>query len=280
MWCRRSRLLFWLTGLTVLLVAGRARAGVEAWRVNEVGAEPRFVELYAPPSASADNCFFPTTSLEIFDGAGVVQHTLRPFHGTTCYQGDFYFVFAPTGGDSPLPYPLDPAGGQVCFGSSGIRYDCVRWGAISVAISDQDAPGDASAAPALVAGTALARVGDTGVVGDDFVLQEPTPRGPNDGGVWTPPDAGPPPPDAAPVPDATPVPDAGPDARVLPIVPDARAEPPVFLNAEPGGGGCGCAVAGRGSRANGAAAAWLLAALGGLGLAYQRRHQRRRRHRP
>ena len=269
----------WLAGLTALAAFGGmphdARAGVDAWRINEVGADPRFVELYAPPSADADNCFFPTTRLEILDGAGVVQATLQPFNSTTCFAGDTYFLFAPTGGDSAMPYPLDPAGGQVCFRSSMIRYDCVRWGAISHAVGDQDAPADTTVGAVPGTGQALARVSDTGVVASDFVLQAPTPRGPNDGSPWNPPDAGPPHPDAALPPDAEPIPDAQPDGPMQPELPDARPSAPNFLNAQPGGGGCSCTVGGRparGGEAAGAALA-LLVALGGLGLAHQRRHQ-------
>ena len=72
---------------------------------------------------------------------------------------------------------------------------------------------------------------------------EPTPRQPNDGTAWFPPDAGPPP-------DA----DLRPDAVVLdafvfydsPPRPhfDARVEP-AWLSASPGGGACACKVDGR-----------------------------------
>ncbi len=58
------------------LPSERAWAGIDAWRVNEVfvssGGDTtvRFVELYAPPSPQIDNCFFPTTSLEIVRRGG------------------------------------------------------------------------------------------------------------------------------------------------------------------------------------------------------------------
>src|SRR6185503_11117588 len=91
-------------GLTALAAFGGvlgapaiAHAGVESWRVNEVATSPRFVELYAPPSADADNCFFPTTHLELIDGAGVLTHVLVPFTSTRCFAGDTYFVFAAAG---------------------------------------------------------------------------------------------------------------------------------------------------------------------------------------
>ena len=242
----------WASGLTVLAALGAAggvaHAGVEAWRVNEVGAEPRLVELYAPPSELADNCFFPSTRLEVLDGAGGVVGTVQPFSSTVCFAGDTYFLFAPAGGDASLPYALDASGGQVCVRSGTIRYDCVRWGAIRHAVVDQEAPADTSAAPAMGAGQSLARVSTTGVVASDFVLGAPTPRAPNDGSPWFPPDAGPPPVDAAGSIDAWPADDAEPvaDAPVPEAHEDARLEPPGFLNAAPGGGGCGVVRAGQG----------------------------------
>jgi hypothetical protein len=141
---------------------------------------------------------------------------------------------------------------------------------VSVAVTDQTGAGDGSAAPALAGGAALERRADTDVVAADFGLDAPTPRGPNDGTPWMPPDAGPLP-DAGPEPDAAPVPDAAPpvDAGIFPdappgLFPDARTEPPAWLDAEPGGGG-GCAVGARSGRSGG----WLV--LLALALVYGRR---------
>jgi hypothetical protein len=47
-----------LTALAVLAAEPEVHAGVEAWR-NEVSADPRFVELHAPPSPDADHCLSP-----------------------------------------------------------------------------------------------------------------------------------------------------------------------------------------------------------------------------
>jgi hypothetical protein len=249
-----------------------AFAGVEAWRVNEVVSEPgqptlRYVELYAPPSGAPDNCFFSTTRLEVLDAAGVVVGTVTPFPATTCYGGDTYFLFATSeaaaafgvDADASLSVVPAPVAGQVCLRSGAIRYDCARWGAVSVAVVDQENPADMSSAPSIPAGLALTRIADTSVVSADFDIGARTPRGPNDGTPWFPPDAGPPPPDAAPAPDAPPPADAAPppafDATPIDFT-DARESPPVFLDAEPGGGGCSV-----GHRAGGGTAMLVLLAL-------------------
>src|SRR5688572_22862489 len=244
-----------------LLESAPVSAGVEAWRVNEV--EPRYVELYAPPTRVADTCFFPGTVLELLDGAGVVRASVQPFGVVTCFAGDTYFVFATAdsgiGADASLPFALDAAGGQVCLRSGALRYDCVRWGAVSQAVVDQSGPDDNSVAPAIAAGQALVRIGDTDVVVDDFELGAPTPRGPNDGTPWFPPDAGPDAgtADAGAVDGGVVEEDAG-DLADASTRPDARLEPPAWLHAEPGGGGCRAS-------GEGAGAAWLvLLALAGL----------------
>jgi hypothetical protein len=244
-----------IMGAGALLVGsvGRAEAGVEAWRVNEVassnGGDPtiRFVELYAPPSAIADNCFYPTTRLEILDGDGALLGSVTPCPSTTCYAGDTYFLFAPPEAaafygvphDAALPYAIPASGGQVCLRSSATRYDCTRWGVITNAIPDFGDPSDTTGGPTLVDGASLARVDTTDIVAMDFELQmPPTPRQPNDGTVWFPPDAGPTP-DAAPPADAASAADARQFFDAPPSVqPDARENPPNWLNADPGGGGC------------------------------------------
>ena len=260
----------------ICALGGVARAGVEHWRVNEVLASAggdgrvRFVELHAPPSAAADNCFFPTSRLEILDAAGGVLGQVAPVTTTTCYPGDTYFLFATAEvaaalgvtRDAPLTAALPAAAGQVCFRSSATRYDCARWGAIATAATDLGDPADTSAAPALADGIALARVDTTDVVALDFAFATPTPRAPNDGTPWTPPDAGPTPdaaPDAsvtdAPVYDAT----VWPDAPPRPMS-DARPPPPEWWSAEPGGGVvCACRAGAR--RRGGADAGAVLLAL-------------------
>ncbi|HKA87663.1 MAG TPA: dipeptidase [Haliangiales bacterium] len=242
--------------LLVLLSARAAWGGVADWRVNEVfpsRGDPnvRFVELWAPPSAEIDNCFFPTTRLEIYGPTGLLLGAVAPFDATRCFPGDTYFVFAtPEAGaafgfapDAALTTPLPADAGQVCFTSSQTRYDCARWGNVTAPIAYFRSIDDGTSAPGIPDGVSLARRSDTGVIAADFVLQSPTPGRFNDGAIVPPADAGPPPivVDAAPPADARAFPDAPPfppaDARVFPVPPDAEPQPP-FLTARPGGGGC------------------------------------------
>jgi len=244
---------------------------VAAFRVNEVfpgTGGVRFVELYAPPSAEVDNCFFPTTRLELYDSFGSLLGAVAPFETTVCFPGDTYVLFATpeaqsTFGvvaDAPLPVAIPAAAGQVCVASSQTRYDCARWGSIAVPIRYFRNVSDESSAPSIEPGTSLARRADTSMIAADFALQAPTPRQPNDGTIIPTPDAGPAPPDAAPAVDAAPFPDAPPfvrgDARMFPPEPDAETVP-VFLTAQPGGGGCACRTAGEGAPPPG----WLILAL-------------------
>jgi MYXO-CTERM domain-containing protein len=269
----------------LLLLPAPVWAGVEDWRINEVVAEAdgdpsrRYVELTAPPSAEEDNCLFPSSRLEVLDADGAVVWSHAPFMSTVCFTGETFLLFATTEAeayfgfrrDGRLDVPLPPAGGQVCFTSSLTRYDCARWGTVATPVVDFFGQSDLSAAPAIARGTALARIDDTDVVADDFVLKGPTPGGPNFGPVFEPPDAGPP--DAA-IPDAA-IFDASPDAEPADAAPRADAferrdatprpdarEPPAWLVAEPGGGSCDCRVGGGGGE--GGQGAWLLAALLGL----------------
>jgi MYXO-CTERM domain-containing protein len=253
-----------------------AEAGVEDWRVNEVvpadDGDPtlRFIELYVPPSKLADNCLFPTSRIEIFRADGTLLDAVPPVTTTRCFAGDTFFLFATVEAAAHFGVPRDanlttalPAGaGQVCFSSSATRYDCTRWGAITTAVADLYDPSDATAGPAIPDGQALARRSDTGIVVDDFVLGDPTPRQPNDGTTWFPPDAGPP--DAA-----VPIPDAAEydahefaDARLSPA-PDARLQDPNWFLADPGGGAtCDCRV----GRARPTPAGWLILLVAALAL--------------
>jgi MYXO-CTERM domain-containing protein len=271
-----------------------ALAAIADFRVSEVfpgtAGNPavRFIEL-SVPEGTAGNCLFPTTRIEIFDSKGELLGALAPFAATVCYAaGSFFLLATPEAAaffgverDSRLDVPLPREGGQVCFASSQTRYDCARWGPVA----EEDAlrflrnTDDATASPPIPEDIALARTGDTGVAAADFQLQSPTPRQPNDGTVWIPPDAGELPDgggdgdadggddvDAAPPADA-PLPDAPdfrrPDARPIVRV-DASFFDPAFLDADPGGGAaCGCR-AGRG-----APPLWIL--LAGLALLLLRR---------
>ena len=267
----------WWT-VVCLLLPGVAVAGVEDWRVNEVvpaddgDSDFRYIELYAPPSLVADNCLFPTSRIEVFDAAGGSVGAVALTPSTVCYAGDTYFLLATIDAATHWGVPRDasltatiPAGaGQVCFASSATRYDCTRWGAITSAVTDLTDPEDTTAAPAIPDGQALSRRSDTGIVEDDFVLQAPTPRQPNDGTVWYPPDAG--------IPDAAVIIDAvTEDARIFADAPprpmiDARPNDPNWFLADPGGGAyCTCRV-GRSGRP-----AWAPLLLGALVLLRKRR---------
>jgi uncharacterized protein (TIGR03382 family) len=234
----------------VLGAASSAAAGPSAFRLSEVATasstgDPaaRYVEL----EASSAGCVFPSTEVVAYGPGGAVVGRAAPFAATTCFAaGTFLLLATPaaqtafmTGADAALVPALPMGAGQVCLVSSTTRYDCVRWGAVTVPIHDLFAPGDDSSAIAPPGGLALARVGDTGVIADDWRVQTPTPRGPNDGTPWEPGDAGV---------DAPPAIDAGVDARpprpdggggTDAAAPDARSQE--FLELDPGGGAaCGC----------------------------------------
>lgn len=234
-----------------------AHASIADWRVNEVlaaaGGDTRigYVELYAPPGTTG-NCLFPTTRVEVFGASGLLLGTDAPFETTQCYDGPRFFTLASPQAaayfgivpDATLTVAIPAGAGQVCFASSQTRYDCARWGAVTTAERYLRNVDDATAKSSIPDGQALARVADTGVVADDFVIQSPTPGAANDGTVFgpdggMPPDAAPAPPDAA-TPDARTVFDR-PDAPVV-IFPDANPDPR-FLSADPGGGACACRTA-------------------------------------
>jgi hypothetical protein len=242
-------------GVAVALAGGStAHAALADFRVSEVfagsAAEPnaRFVELHVGPGTAA-NCLFPTTRIEVFDGAGTLLGAVAPFSGTECFPaGSFFLLASPEGAalfgverDARLDVAIPRSAGQVCLASSQTRYDCARWGPITSAVRFLRNTDDDTASPPIPSGVALARAADTGVAGADFVLQSPTPRQPNDGTIWIPADGGLPdePDAAAPIPDAA-LPDARddftrPDAPPIPR-PDANLGNPDFLSADPGGG--------------------------------------------
>ena len=231
------------------------------FRVNEVfaqeGGDPaiRFIELFVPATAAA-NCLFPTTRIEVYDGAGQLVGLAAPWSATVCYPGGSYYILATDQAaarfgvtrDARLDLVVPAFAGQVCLASSSTRYDCARWGPIVGALPYLRNTDDVTTAASIPDGQALARTADFAVVAVDFVLQSPTPRQPNDGTVWDGADAGPSPPDAAPGPDGPP-PDGRvftrPDATPPGDRPDAGNLDPDFLSADPGGGVlCSCRVGG------------------------------------
>ena len=244
--------------LCSLLVAGPAFAAVGDWRLNEVvaaspsgDANARYVELYTP----ADACWFPSTRLDAYDAAGLPLGSIAPFAQTTCFGADTYLVlgtsaagaafgFAP---DVTMAPALPMSAGQLCFASSTTNYDCVRWGAVTSPVHDFLGASDDTSAPSIPPGIALARTQITHVVADDWTLESPTPRGPNDGSPWIPPDAG------APIDAATPPIDAAPPDAIVDARPPSDAGPVIdaqnhaYLDLDPGGGACTCRGGGGGA---------------------------------
>ncbi len=266
-------------GAAILGRGGAAGAGIEDWEVNEVvtqvggDVQIRYIELRNLPGG----CMFPTTRIVAYDAAGQNVGSINPVVGTTCWGPDTYMLFATTaaqtsfdtGADRSIVPALPVDAGQVCFTSSATRYDCVRWGTIATPVHDFFGASDDSTVAAPASGTALARIATTHVIADDWVGLAPTPRGPNDGTPWSPPDAGPVPDagpdagvpiDAAPTPDAFIFPDAG--QRL-----DARSDR--YLDLTPRGAGCGCSGSGGGGR--GSLALLLVALVAALRPATRRR---------
>jgi hypothetical protein len=272
----------------VVLAGGPAYADLADWEVNEVVAsvdgDPaiRFLEL----TNTVGGCLFPTSRVDIRDADGALVAAVPLVTATTCFEaGWFLFVATPEASahfgipiDGALVAPVDPTAGQVCFASSGTHYDCVRWGAVAAVVTDFFGAGDESLAPAPADGAALARIQTTHVVAADWALQTPTPRGPNDGTPWSPPDAGPIP-DAGPVADAGPTLDAAPRPDATPppdAAPLADAANDTYLDVTPAGGAtCSCRAASRAPAPGVPAAPLGIAALALLRLTGSRGRRRR-----
>jgi MYXO-CTERM domain-containing protein len=246
-----------LTAAAVLVAgsAAPARADVQDWEVNEVltsrDGDPgiRFIEL----KNDAGGCLFPTSRVDVRRADGTLAGSVALVTTTTCFEAGWHLWIASTGAvaaygipaDRQLVAALDPAAGQVCFASSATRYDCVRWGVIADPLTDFFGPVDTTSAVNPADGASLSRTSTTHVVAGDWELLSPTPRAPNDGTPWTPPDAGPIA-DAGPIPDAAAA-DATPPADAVPLTdaappPDARNDD--YLDASPvGGATCSCRTA-------------------------------------
>ncbi len=227
-----------------------AKAGVEDWELSEVHLQSqsdsglRFVELVNLEGG----CLFPTSTLNLYAADGALIDVVSLSSVTTCFGAPTYLLLASPEASEFFDVDSDiailselPSSGQLCFASSSTLYDCVRWGSVSSAVVDLFGNSDMSIAPSVPDGFSLARVQSTHVVVDDWALLDPTPRAPNDGSPWSPPDAGPLP-DAGVIVDAGPLPDAGrrsdagppPDAKA-----DARNTRYLDLDAV-GGADCGC----------------------------------------
>lgn len=238
-----------LGALATVAAPTLARAGVAGFRLSEVvtasavgDPAARYLEL----EATADACVFPSTRVVSYDAAGVMIGDAAPFASAVCVTAGRFLVLAtpaaqvafqialPAGGLVP---PLPGLAGQVCLVSTVTRYDCVRWGPVTVPVHDLFGTTDDTTAAAPPGAIALARVAATEVIAVDWRTETPSPGRTNDGAPWDPSDAGV---DAGFV-DAgfdagldAPRFDAGPDADD----PDASQR---YLDLDPvGGAGCGC----------------------------------------
>ncbi|HVV84983.1 MAG TPA: hypothetical protein VHE35_18090 [Kofleriaceae bacterium] len=231
--------------------ASAAWAGPSNFRLSEVAtasatSDPaaRYVEL----ENLDEGCVFPSTQVISYRADGSEVGRAAPFTATTCFAaGSFILLATPaaqtafgTTADASLVPALPGPAGQVCLVSSATRYDCVRWGHVTVPVHDLFDPDDDTSAVPPPGGLALSRVSDTGVIAVDWQVQTPTPRGPNDGSPWDPLDAGidGPPPIAAGIDARPPRPDGGHGSVDAAVV---DAPPETFLDLDPGGGAaCGC----------------------------------------
>jgi MYXO-CTERM domain-containing protein len=241
----------WAVLLIVLGSAAPAAAGPSSFRLSEVmtasaTGDPavRYIEI----EAVFEGCVFPSTELVAYNAAGESMGRVSPFTSTMCFAAGTHLLLATpaaqaafmVGADSSLVPGLFGSAGQLCFHSSTTRYDCVRWGNVTVPVHDLFEPDDDTSALPPPGGLALARVSDTGVIAVDWRVETPTPREPNDGTPWDPLDAGL---DAPPMIDAAvdarpPRPDGG-SGGIDAAVTDAEAQ--VYLDLDPGGGAaCGC----------------------------------------
>lgn len=257
------------------LPGANAHAGVEHWQLNELhrsaggDAQIRFVELVN----SEGGCLFPTSTVELYDGDGQLVDTMSLTVSTTCHGAPTFLLLATPQAASYFGVSRDgnlsselPSSGQLCFSSSATNYDCVRWGSVAAPVVDLFGAGDMSAALAPSDGFSLIRELTTHVVSADWNQGAATPRQPNDGTTWEPPDAGPVP-DAGVIVDAGPPSDAARRSDAAPP-PDARADAQDtrYLDLDAGGGaGCGC------QSASGQSRAWLVL----LALLLFRRRRRR-----
>lgn len=251
-----------------------ALANVTDWQLSEIviayngEAAARFIEL----EHLGAGCLYPSSRIEVYGGDGSYVGAAALVSQTTCHGAATYLLLATPQAAAALMVTADlgvvpalPNPGQACFSSSGTRYDCVRWGAVTNPITDFFGPDDLSLAPAPSGPLSLARRASDHRIATDWQLAAPSPRGPNDGTPWSPPDAG-----VMDVADAGGPVDAGApgDARTTadaaPPAPDAGSRPDAggrFLDLKTGGGGCTAAPGPRSGDGG------LAAAIAGLAIA-------------
>jgi len=274
------------------LCAPAAAQAVDKWRISEVltaidgDAHKQYIELAHP----GGGCFFASSRVELFYPDGQLIGTQFPWVSTVCPAGRTYMVATAAAGqrlgfapDRILIMEIPRAAGQLCFRSSSIRYDCVRWGQVPPAgvIGDFTGMTDTTTATAAPSDFSISRIGDSDVVSADFTTYGPSPGmiNPlmrNDGGVLVGPDAGPIPDGALPdvyIPDAM-VDRVGDDARMgdgAPLFdtgtffidggPDSSRRPDPYVPDFDAAGGCGCHAGGRAASTGGC---WLLLSLAGV----------------
>ena len=240
-----------LVGLACLLAGPTlAHADLSDWELSEVhlshdGDENlRYVEL----ANEVGGCLFPSSTLDLYDANGVLLDTQSLSTITTCHGAPTYLLLATPQAatyfgverDGNLSTPL-PSSGQLCFSSSQTNYDCVRWGSVLGPVPDLFGPNDTSATTPPDDGFSIVRTSRTHIVAADWEIALPSPRQPNDGTTWEPPDAGVvydagTRADAGPRPDAAQRSDAGPRADAHVGVRD-----PDYLDLDTtGGASCGC----------------------------------------
>lgn len=240
---------------TLIGGAGVARAGLADWELSEVhlaaegNEDLRYVEL----ANEVGGCLFPSSTLDLYDASGTLIDTQALTITTVCHGAPTYILLATSAASEHFGVPRDgtlssplPTSGQLCFSSSLTDYDCFRWGTVTTPIPDLFGANDTSAIAAAGDGEAMARVDRTHVVANDWSIGAPTPRQPNDGTVWSPPDAGVIV-DAGGLADARPRPDAAERSDAAPRA-DARAGigNPDYLDLDTvGGASCGCTSTGQ-----------------------------------
>lgn len=238
--------------ISALLSNKSAEAGVADWELNEIfqdGNEStrRFIEL----RNLEGGCLFPSSTIDLYDLNGQLLGIFPLVQSTSCYGAPTYLLLATPEISAQFAVARDgamnrelPSDGQLCFSSSETNYDCVRWGTVNTPLFDLFGAGDITFTSLSGIDLAQSRISTSHVVSIDWQERALSPRQPNDGSVWIPPDAGP-------LPDAGPIVDAGvPRDAAMRVDSGSGPSPDAqtgvdrndrYLDLDPGGGaGCSC----------------------------------------